>query len=112
MVFYVKPYAKATNEKRSQQPNNMTAPKAYGETISKPSFILREREREVFLNGEVQNIKKTKGFGEQGKVIKKTQICLKGLSVDTVLSLEALRNTANQRKAEDERLMWEKQEEK
>ena len=30
--------------------NNM----GYGETISKPAFILREKEKEVFLNGEMQ----------------------------------------------------------
>lgn len=48
MIFYCKPYAKATNEKRSQQQY-----KAYGDTISKPSFLIKEKEKEIFLNGEV-----------------------------------------------------------
>jgi len=26
----------------------------YGETISKPTFILKEKEKEIFLNGELQ----------------------------------------------------------
>jgi hypothetical protein len=32
--------------------------KAYGETISKPSFLLKEKEKEIFLNGELQFTKK------------------------------------------------------
>lgn len=59
MIFYCKPYAKATNEKRNQQQF-----KAYGDTISKPSFLIKEKEKEIFLNGEVQLIKKTHGYGE------------------------------------------------
>jgi hypothetical protein len=27
--------------------------KSYGETIAKPSFLIKEKEREIFLNGEV-----------------------------------------------------------
>ena len=68
---------------------------AYGETISKPAFILREKEKEVFLNGEMQTQKKTYGFGEMGRgiLMKKTSLCLKGLSVDRQLDSEALRNS-------------------
>lgn len=36
----------------------------YGETISKPSFIIKEKEKEIFLNGELQLTKKTMGYGE------------------------------------------------
>jgi hypothetical protein len=32
--------------------------KSYNETISKPSFLLKEKEREVYLNGEVKELKK------------------------------------------------------
>lgn len=48
MIFYCKPYAKATNEKRTSMQQ-----KSYGETIAKPSFLIKEKEREIFLNGEV-----------------------------------------------------------
>ena len=87
MIFYCKPYAKATNEKKNQQHA------AYGETIHKPTFLIKEKEKEIFLNGEVQLIKKTHGFGEQGRTIKKTIICLKCINVESNLNLEALRNT-------------------
>jgi hypothetical protein len=87
MIFYCKPYAKATNEKRQQ------AFKSYGDTISKPSFLIKEKEKEIFLNGEVQLIKKTHGYGEQGRTIKKTIICLKCINVETTLNQEALRST-------------------
>jgi len=33
------------------------------------------------------------GFGEQGRFMKKTALCLKGLSVETDLNPEAVRNT-------------------
>ena len=65
----------------------------YGATISKPSFVIKDKEKEVFLNGELQLTKKTMGFGEQGRMMKKTALCLKGLSVETELNREALRNT-------------------
>ena len=60
MIFYCKPYAKASNEKRNQQSNlmNPNGPGGqsggYGDTISKPTFILKEKEKEIFLNGELQ----------------------------------------------------------
>lgn len=82
MIFYCKPYAKATNEKRNQQ----NAFKSYGETISKPSFLIKEKEKEIFLNGEVQLIKKNYGYGEQGRTIKKTIICLKCINVENTLN--------------------------
>jgi hypothetical protein len=60
MVFYCKPYAKAINEKRNQrdQLGGLGGPGAsnmvsYGETISKPTFIIKEKEKEIFLNGEL-----------------------------------------------------------
>ena len=65
----------------------------YGQTISKPSFVIKDKEKEIFLNGEVQVQKKTMGYGEQGRIMKKTALCLKGLSVDTELNPEATRNT-------------------
>jgi hypothetical protein len=57
----------------------------YGETISKPTFIIKEKEKEIFLNGELQHTKKTMGYGEQGRTMKKTLLCLKGLKVETSL---------------------------
>ena len=33
------------------------------------------------------------GYGEQGRIMKKTALCLKGLSVETELNSEAIRNT-------------------
>ncbi len=86
MIFYCKPYAKAVNEKKQQQ-------KTYAETISKPTFLIKEKEKEIFLNGEVQLIKKTHGYGEQGRTIKKTIICLKCINVENTLNQEALRST-------------------
>ena len=84
MLFYCKPYAKATNEKRNQQSNLLNAGgNTYGETISKPTFILKEKEKEIFLNGELQLQKKTHGYGEMGRMMKKTCLCLKGLAVET-----------------------------
>ena len=47
----------------------------------------------MFLNGELQVQKKTMGYGEQGRIMKKTALCLKGLSVETELNGEATRNT-------------------
>ena len=100
MIFYCKPYAKASNEKRNQQAqfNNQTTAATsmmnnYGETISKPSFIIKEKEKEIFLNGELQMMKKTIGYGEQGRMMKKTVLCLKGLKVEGQLNAEAIRNT-------------------
>ena len=109
MLFYCKPYAKATNEKKNavfgnNQGGGMQAQQmsgsGYGETIAKPTYIVKEKEREIYLNGEVQNMKKSVGFGEQGRSLKKTILCLKCLSVDGNLNQEALRITYNAR-AED-----------
>ena len=46
-------------------------------------FILKEKEKEIFLNGELQLQKKTHGYGEMGRMMKKTCLCLKGLAVET-----------------------------
>jgi len=52
MLFYCKPFCKVAYDKKS-----------YNETIAKPSYLLREKEREVFLNGEVKEIHKVPGYG-------------------------------------------------
>lgn len=62
--------------------------------------MVREREKEIFLNGEVQLQKKTQGYGEQGRTIKKTILCMKALQVDNNLNHEALRNTVSLKNAE------------
>lgn len=92
MIFFCKPYSKATNEKKNRETgyNNTTA---YGETISRPTFLLKEKEKEIFLNGELNYPKQKFGSGEQGLTLKKTTICLKGLAVESLLNQEALRNT-------------------
>lgn len=93
LIFYCKPYCKTQNSKDKKQTHQNQFGGAaggynnYQETISKPSFIQAEqkKETEVFLNGEVNNITR-KQQGQQNlndKNIKKTTLCLKGLSVDT-----------------------------
>lgn len=59
MLFYCKPYFKNVFERNKG---------GYNETISKPSFLLNkgEKEKEIFLNGEVQEIKKVPGFTSIG----------------------------------------------
>jgi len=55
--------------------------------------LLKEKEREVFLNGEVKEQAKVGGFnGNDTKEVKKTFICLKCLHVDEQVSKEAGRN--------------------
>ena len=96
MIFYCKPYAKATNEKKNRDTGIITglnSGQAYGETINRPTFLLKDKEKEIFLNGELNYPKQKVGFGEQGRTLKKTTLCLKGLAVDTLLNQEALRNT-------------------
>ena len=66
----------------------------YNDTISKPSFLLKEKEKEVFLNGEVKELKKIV-FGGQQKQIKKTMVCLKALQVEENLGREAVRAVMN-----------------
>jgi hypothetical protein len=62
MLFYCKPYFKNVFDRNK-------GPQGYNETISKPSFLLKgEKEKEVFLNGEVQEVKKVPGYvGEGGQ---------------------------------------------
>lgn len=93
MIFYCKPYSKATNEKKNRETGYGNNAGHYGETISRPTFLLKEKEKEIFLNGELTFPKQKIGFGEQGQTLKKTTICLKGLAVETALNQEALRNT-------------------
>lgn len=66
--MYCKPYCKMNYEKKS----------GYNETISKPSFLLKEKEKEVFLNGEIKQVKQVI-YGGEKKQIKKTTVCLKAL---------------------------------
>ena len=43
------------------------------------------KEKEVFLNGEVSvAVRKGQKFGDAGKNVKKTNLCLKGLKVNTM----------------------------
>ena len=97
MMFYCKPYSKAKNEKKNRETGIITGVhhtrQHYGETISRPTFLLKEKEKEIFLNGELTFPKQKTGYGEQGRTLKKTTLCLKGLAVDTILNQEALRNT-------------------
>jgi hypothetical protein len=82
LLFYCKPFCKVQYDK-----------KQYSNTISKPNFVLKEKEREVFLNGEVKEQDKVGGYsGKNMKVIKKTMVCLKCLYVDDQLGKEAMRN--------------------
>ncbi|TNV73609.1 hypothetical protein FGO68_gene1044 [Halteria grandinella] len=98
MLFYCKPYFKNVFEKNKGLRNaNM-----YQETISKPSFlIMGEKEKEVFLNGEVSELKKVPGHVGYGGVsgpqrgIRRTTVCLKCLQVDENLKGQALRNVFN-----------------
>lgn len=65
MLFYCKPYFKNVFDR------NKDKGPMYNETISKPTFLTKgEKEKEVFLNGEVQELKKVPGFttkdGQQG----------------------------------------------
>ena len=68
--------------------------KQYSETISKPSFLVKEKEREIYLNGEVKEIKKI-ALGKIEKTIKKTMVCFKALEVEENLGREAIRNVLN-----------------
>jgi hypothetical protein len=52
MIFYCKPYSKANNEKRNRE-TGFNSGQQYGETISRPTFLLKEKEKEIFLNGEL-----------------------------------------------------------
>ena len=89
MLFYCKPLCKLGYDK-----------KQYNDTIAKPSFLLKEKEREVFLNGEVKEIKKVGGYGGQApKSIKKTMVCLLGLQVDDQLGKEAVRSVFSKEQA-------------
>ena len=56
MIFYCKPYFKNVFDRNKNQIS-------YNETISKPTFLIGgEKEKEIFLNGEVAEIKKVSGF--------------------------------------------------
>jgi hypothetical protein len=55
--------------------------------------LLKEKEKEVFLNGEVAVLKDVPGIGGTGlRSVKKTTVCLKCLEVDDNLRQQALRN--------------------
>jgi hypothetical protein len=54
---------------------------------------MKEKEKEVFLNGEVTVLKQVPGLDGTGtRSIKKTMVCLKCLEVDDNLRQQALRN--------------------
>ena len=97
MLFYCKPYFKNVFDKNKGGMRGM-----YQETISKPSFLIKgEKEKEVFLNGEVSELKKVPGHVNAGGVqsmqrgIRRTTVCLKCLQVDDNLKGQALRNVFN-----------------
>ena len=56
----------------------------YSDTISKPTFLAQERmkDKEVFLNGEVNSMPARLKQGNDQQMIRKTQVCLKGIMVD------------------------------
>ena len=79
MLFYCKAYYKGNQQEKKAN--------TYSETISKPSFLLKEKEKEIFLNGEVQEVKKVPAFigGNNPNVqrsVRKAIVCLKCLQVD------------------------------
>ena len=87
LIFYCKPFCKVGHDKKN-----------YNETISKPSFLLKERDREIYLNGEVKEVPKTQLgalAGHVSKAIKRCMICMKALQVDDQLGREALRQILN-----------------
>ena len=69
----------------------------YSDTISKPTFLAQERmkDKEVFLNGEVNSMPARLKQGNDQQMIRKTQVCLKGIMVDNQLAREALKNYYN-----------------
>ncbi len=93
MIFYCKPYFKNVFDRNKNQVS-------YNETISKPTFLIgAEKEKEVFLNGEVAEIKKVPGFAGGAtttqRSVRRTTVCLKCLQVDDNLKGQALRNVFN-----------------
>jgi hypothetical protein len=96
MLFYCKAYYKSTYEKKSGfgGANNAGGQGGFGsgynETISKPTFLLKEKEKDVYLNGEVTALKEVPGYNDSSlgnvkpmrRTIKKTNVCLKCLQVD------------------------------
>jgi hypothetical protein len=89
MIFYCKPYFKNVFDRSK-------GGALYNETISKPSFLMKgEKEKEVFLNGEVTELKRVAGPGGVQRAVRKTTVCLKCLQVDENLKSQALRNVFN-----------------
>jgi len=57
---------------------------------------MKEKEKEVFLNGEVTTVKDVPSVGGKGsRAVKKTNFCLKCLHVDDNLRGQALRHVFN-----------------
>ena len=72
LIFYCKPFCKQVKEKRG----------SYNEGISKPSFMIQENNKDIYLNGEIKEVRKVAAMnGGNPKTIKKAQICLKALEV-------------------------------
>lgn len=105
MIFYCKPYFKNVFDRNKDAGNNRGGGNMYNETISKPSFLMKgEKEKEVFLNGEVSELRKVPGFVKmtangplhgQQRGVRRTIVCLKCLQVDDNLKGQALRNVFN-----------------
>jgi len=79
LILHCKPYCKV---------GGGADKKAYQETISKPSFMMKDREKDraIFVNGEVLEEKKS-----EGRTIPRIQMCLKTLHVEDQLAGEAMR---------------------
>ena len=50
--------------------------------MQKPSFLVKERERDVFLNGEMKYVSKVTIGRKEPIQVKKAVVCLKVLQVD------------------------------
>lgn len=62
MLFYCKPYFKNVFDRNNKDGGSSGRGGMYNETISKPSFLMKgEKEKEIFLNGEVSELKKIPG---------------------------------------------------
>jgi hypothetical protein len=91
MLFYCKPYFKNVFDRNKNQAGAGGSSHFYQDTISKPSFLIKgEKEKEIFLNGEVTELKKVAGFTAnngtaanfQQRSVRKTTVCLKCLQVE------------------------------
>ena len=90
MVYYCKPFNKMGNSPGSHD---------YDDLINKPSYILKEkdREKEVMLNGQIKmNVRPL--YDQNGELIdefklKTTRLCLKAIHVAPLTAYEAIKST-------------------